>query len=122
MKITLTIKEKLYKDLKAYCNLNEIDIEQFCNDAISKELVSQKYGDIPFGVIGGEKKEELPKISMTIPKESKLVSEEIIPVQAMNPPTGEALVMCVDEITSTTKTENKQEENKEKPKNKKRRL
>ena len=127
MKITITIKEKLYKDLKAYCNLNNIDIEYFCNDAISKELVNQKYGDIPFGVIGNKKKdEELPKIEIDekeippIPTATELMPAD----RPFDPPDGTGLLVAIDTITSVEKIEEKtkEETNKEKTKNKKRRL
>lgn len=121
MKITITIKEKLYKDLKAYCNLNNIDIDEFCNNAISKELVEQKYGDIPFGVIGKDEKNDLPSIKIDESKiPSKLVSNEIIPVMPMSEPDGLSVIKEIDEIVSSEK--NKDEKNKETGKNKKRRL
>lgn len=121
MKITITIKEKLYKDLKAYCNLNNIDIEEFCNNAISKELVEQKYGDIPFGVIGKDEKKDLPSIELDESKiPSKLVSSEIIPVMPMSESEGLSVFKKNDEIVSSEKS--KYEKNKETGKNKKRRL
>lgn len=126
MKITITIKEKLYKDLKAYCNLNDIDIETFCNDAISKELMERKYGDIPFGVVGKSEKKELPEIKIDESKiPTKIVSTEIIPPdRPFSPSDGTSLLIGMDEVTSVTKIENKEDknENKDNGKNKKRRL
>ena len=124
MKITITIKEKLYKSLKDYCNLNGIDIETFCNDAINKELMEQKYGDIPFGVIGKAEKNELPSIEIE-EKEIPIapIANEIIPAdkQPFDAPDGASILISMDEVTSVEKVE-KKEENKEKTKNKRRRL
>ena len=123
VEITITIKEKLYKDLKAYCELNEVEIDDLCNDAISKELVNQKYGDIPFGVIG--KKEELPKTEIDEKEIPPIpTATELTPIDgAFNSPDETGLIASMDTITSVEKVEEKkEEENKEKPKNKKRRL
>lgn len=119
----ITIKESLYKKLKDYCNLNGIDIESFCNNAIDKELMEQKYGDIPFGVIGKEEKKELPSIHI---EENEIpttpIANEIIPIdKPFNKRDETSVLIGMDEITSVEKLE-KKEENKEKTKNKRRRL
>lgn len=115
----ITIKESLYKKLKDYCNLNGIDIESFCNNAIDKELMEQKYGDIPFGVIGNEEKKELPSIHFEeneIP--TVITADETKPIDKQD---ESSVLVDMDEVTSVEKLE-KKEENKEKTKNKRRRL
>ena len=123
MKISITIKEKLYKSLKDYCNLNGIDIETFCNDAINKELMLKKYGDIPFGVIGKEEKSDLPEIKIDeskiqpIPTATEIITND----KPFKEPDGYSILMSMEEITSVEDVE-KKENNKEKTKNKRRRL
>ena len=83
MEYSIKITEKLHKELTAFCDLNSIKIEDFCEQAIKKELVTQKYGNIPFGVIENEQIPETPKKDV-LPEaniiQEKPVKTEITPV------------------------------------------
>lgn len=45
---SVTIDDKLYEDLKSYCQLNGLKINAFCNKWITEGLMMAKYGDTPF--------------------------------------------------------------------------
>ena len=51
---SVLINDKLYDEIKAYCDLNNIKPSTLCNDLLKKSLMELKYGDIPFGVIKNE--------------------------------------------------------------------
>ena len=51
MSHTVSINDKLYNELKEYCDLNKIKVSSFCEEMLKKALNEAKYGDIPFGVI-----------------------------------------------------------------------
>ena len=74
---TIQINDKLYIELKEYCDLNNLNISELCNDLLKKGINELKYGDIPFGII--IKPTPLP------------IKQELIPVQPMSFPKGEPL-------------------------------
>ena len=49
----ITIEDDLYEDIANYCKLNNLKINSYCCDLLRKEHNISKYGDIPFGIIGG---------------------------------------------------------------------
>ena len=42
------IKDTLYQEIKDYCNVNNLKINDFVNDLIQKQFMIEKYGDVPF--------------------------------------------------------------------------
>ena len=101
MSHNISITDDLYKDIKEYCDLNELKISSLCCDLLKKAINELKYGDIPFGVIN--------KV-----KEDPLVSDYIVPSdKEFSPPTGDALVANMDEIFSVTPVPDKVQEQKE---------
>lgn len=49
----ITVDDKLYEDIASYCKLNNLKVNAYCCDLLRKEHNMLKYGDIPFGIIGG---------------------------------------------------------------------
>lgn len=54
MSHSISINDKLYNEIKEYCDLNKIKVSSFCEELLRKSLNEVKYGDIPFGHIGSE--------------------------------------------------------------------
>lgn len=48
--ITIT-DENLYNDIVEYCKLNNEKINIFCQRILKEQLLTEKYGDVPFGHI-----------------------------------------------------------------------
>lgn len=46
--MTVQIKEELYQEIKEFCTLNKLKINQFVNDLLQKSFMIEKYGDSPF--------------------------------------------------------------------------
>lgn len=58
----ITINDKLYKQIKDYCLINELDIVEYVNELLKKEFMIDKYGDKP-SVSKLKKKEDPIKIN-----------------------------------------------------------
>jgi len=69
----INIKDKLYKDILSYCELNDLDAEDYVNKLLQKNFNIDKYG-------------EKPLLSHTDVKEQETVVNEIIPVQPTEVP------------------------------------
>lgn len=41
------IQQKLLKDIKSYCEINNIDINKFINTILKKAFLIEKYGEAP---------------------------------------------------------------------------
>lgn len=52
----ITIEDDLYEDIANYCKLNNLKINSYCCNLLRNEHNINKYGDIPFGVIGNSEK------------------------------------------------------------------
>ena len=114
MEYSIKISEKLYKDLSSYCDINNIDVKNFCENAIKKELINQKYGDIPFGII------DEPKDKQVIEQESipiTPISKESTPITQIDQSSSPINEMPVEIVEQEKKKNNKNTNN-----NKKRRL
>lgn len=48
---TVRIKESVYNQISEYCKLNNITISDFCTNQLEKAILTEKYGDTPFGTI-----------------------------------------------------------------------
>ena len=48
---TIRIKEGVYNKISEYCKMNNITISDFCTNQLEKALLSEKYGDTPFGTM-----------------------------------------------------------------------
>lgn len=75
---TIQINDKLYTELKEYCDLNNLNISELCNDLLKKGLNELKYGDIPFGIV--VKPTVIP------------IEQELVPVQPMSEPSMTSLI------------------------------
>ena len=60
----MEINEKLYKEIKEYCTLNELDVGKYINELLRDAFMKDKYGERPFISIKQNKKadEELRQI------------------------------------------------------------
>lgn len=47
-KHTVLIDEKLYQDIKEYCQYNNLKTGEFINNMLKEKFMSEKYGDSPF--------------------------------------------------------------------------
>lgn len=77
MSHSITINDELYKELKEYCDLNNLKMSNLCGDLLKKGLNELKYGDIPFGII----------INPTVIP----IEQELVPVQPMSEPSMASL-------------------------------
>lgn len=70
--ITIT-DENLYNDIVEYCKLNNEKINNFCQRILKEQLLMEKYGDTPFGVVTHEM--ELPPV---VPIDKKDIIKPLI--------------------------------------------
>lgn len=125
MSHSISLSDKLYNEIKEYCDLNGLKPSVLCNDLLKKGLTELKYGDIPFGVIKNDRTEEtLPKTDLVDEHEipDKLVANEIIPVMPMSEPDGTSLLIGMDVILDKKPIEEKKEEEKKITKTRKTRV
>lgn len=50
-KKSISIDEKLYSDIKEYCELNGLKITEFVESLLRKTFTLEKFGDVPFGKV-----------------------------------------------------------------------
>ena len=48
IQIHISISEQLYNDIKEYCKLNNLKINVFINELLSKSFIIEKHGESPF--------------------------------------------------------------------------
>ena len=48
IQIHISISEKLYNNIKEYCKLNNLKINVFINELLSKSFIIEKHGESPF--------------------------------------------------------------------------
>jgi NurA-like 5'-3' nuclease len=48
---TIRIKEGVYNQISEYCKMNNMTISDFCSDQLENAILSEKYGDTPFGTM-----------------------------------------------------------------------
>lgn len=58
--MNVNVKEKLYKQIKDYCSINNLPIGEYINDLLQKAFMVDKYGDKPSVLNVSKKKEEKP--------------------------------------------------------------
>ena len=71
----VAIKDKLYKDIVSYCELNELEIDTFINDLLKKSFMIEKYGEKPG--ISHEEQQHEPQIPSNEVKEVKKDEETV---------------------------------------------
>lgn len=125
----IKISDSLYKELSGYCKLNSLQINDYAEKLLKEALLKEKYGDIPFGVIGDEQITE----QINEQKSEQIKEEPGNPIgteiyttdNPFEPPTGIGLVATMDKIISIEPVSGQSSEiktNKEEVKPKKRRL
>jgi len=78
---TINFTSKELKDIKSFCDLNEIDIEQFVKDCFNKGYRIEKYGLLSDGgqQVIVEEKEVIKEVIKEVPVEvEKIVEKEVI--------------------------------------------
>ena len=45
--MTVEIKDKLFKEITSYCEINNLEVEKYINDLLKKEFMIDKYGERP---------------------------------------------------------------------------
>lgn len=74
------VEDRLYNDMVAWCGVNNIDIVNYINNIIRKQLALDKYGDLNEKLSKKEEPKEEPTI--TVVEEPKVaVSVEEQPIQ-----------------------------------------
>lgn len=81
MSHSISINDKLYSEIKEYCDLNKIKVSSFCEEMLKKDLNEAKYGDIPFGRIGSEQINERKNEQINEPNESSSSNNAVEPVE-----------------------------------------
>lgn len=126
---SIKISDSLYKELSGYCKLNSLQINDYAEKLLKEALLKEKYGDIPFGVIGDEQinEQKSEQISEQMKKEpgNPIVTEIYTEDNPFKPPTEIALVENMDKIINIEPVSGQSSEiktNKEEVKPKKRRL
>lgn len=121
----IKISDSLYKELSGYCKLNSLQINDYAENLLKEALLKEKYGDIPFGVIGDEHINE-QKSEQIKNEPGNIVGTEInTTYNPFEPSTGIELVASMDKIISIEPVSGQSSEiktNKEEVKPKKRRL
>ena len=122
--ITIT-DENLYNDIVEYCKLNNEKINNFCQRILKEQLLIEKYGDTPFGVVTHEielppvvpidKKDIIkPHIKNMVEDYTKTINDRIIK-QIVEPPVDTfQMPYELDEVTETITNGNIPEKYKEK--------
>lgn len=54
-KHNISVSERLYKDIKAYCELNSLRLNEFVEGLLKKAFTIEKYGEAPFVMAGVNK-------------------------------------------------------------------
>lgn len=122
--ITIT-DENLYNNIVEYCRLNNEKINNFCQRILKEQLLIEKYGDTPFGVVTHEielppvvpidKKDIIkPHIKNMVEDYTKTINDRIIK-QIVEPPVDTfQMPYELDEVTETITNGNIPEKYKEK--------
>ena len=122
--ITITDKN-LYNDIVEYCRLNNEKINNFCQRILKEQLLIEKYGDTPFGVVTHEielppvvpidKKDIIkPHINNMVEDYTKTINDRIIK-QIVEPPVDTfQMPYELDEVSETITNGNIPEKYKEK--------
>lgn len=71
----VTIKDKLYKDIVSYCELNGLEVNGFINDLLKKNFMIEKYGEKP-GISKSQVSEPLKPEIDAVKEMEKLLAVE----------------------------------------------
>ena len=122
--ITIT-DENLYNNIVEYCRLNNEKINNFCQRILKEQLLIEKYGDTPFGVVTHEielppvvpidKKDIIkPHIKNMVEDYTKTINDRIFK-QIVEPPVDTfQMPYELDEVTETITNGNIPDKYKEK--------
>jgi len=97
---TINFTSKELKDIKSFCDLNEIDIEQFVKDCFNKGYHIEKYGLLSDGgqQVIVEEKEVIKEVIKEVPVEvEKIVEKEVIKEVEVEVPV-EKIVEVIKEV------------------------
>ena len=119
-KHSVSIGERLYKEIKDYCELNSLKLNEFVEGLLKKSFTIEKYGEAPFVVAGANKEHSVVFEKSEKEREFEEAFEEIvekITKESLPEPKPEEIKEKTEEIL---KEEPKEEEVKveQKPKRK----
>ena len=103
----VTIKDKLYKDIVAYCELNGLEVNGFINDLLKKNFMIEKYGEKP-GISKSQVSEPLNEpINESIKPEIDVIKEmekllEVEGKRAAREAAKDIVRKLEDDVTVTT--------------------
>ncbi len=121
----IKISDSLYNELSGYCKLNSLQINDYAEKLLKEALLKEKYGDIPFGVIGDEQINEQKSEQIKKEPGNPIGTEICTTDNPFKPPTEIALAESMDKIINIEPVSVQSSEiktNKEEVKPKKRRL
>lgn len=79
----MILNKKLEKDIKEYCNLNNLKINDFVNFLLKKAFLEEKYGKSPFKsekvsifASGNGNNEDIKENNLELNKEEKVIPNE----------------------------------------------
>ena len=80
------INDRLYKDIKGYCDLNNLNIVEFINKVLKSGYMLEKYGDRP-GIQRNSSEEKIEEQKNENVKEHDVKTEEITtPMETIDKP------------------------------------
>lgn len=94
---TVRIKDSVYNQISEYCKLNNITISDFCTNQLEKAILTEKYGDTPFGTI--------VKMPRVVEMDVKTITTDDAPKENISTTFVEVEVPKVQEIDMTKKVE-----------------
>lgn len=74
--MNVNVKEKLYKQIKDYCSINNLPIGEYINDLLQKAFMVDKYGEKPSVLNTPKKKEKEPIVTFEEQNETTLITIE----------------------------------------------
>ena len=100
-KHSVSISEKLYLSIKEYCQLNNLKLNTFVEELITKSFNIERFGEAPFAVVSNKPVEENP-IQKVKPLEDDY-SKQLDNINSVAAETMPAPVEQVETVVETPK-------------------
>lgn len=79
VKKSISIDEKLYSEIKEYCELNGLKLNEFVESLLRKTFTLEKFGDVPFGKVDEEPEHIVVKTKLINPIDRITVNAKLTP-------------------------------------------
>ena len=79
VKKSISIDEKLYSEIKEYCKLNGLKLNEFVESLLRKTFTLEKFGDVPFGKVDEEPEHIVVKTKLINPIDHITVNAKLTP-------------------------------------------